>query len=140
MINKLKGFLRKHTDYGKSRYLNYLYRYDMSRYYQYSSMNNQNTESGLETDIRLIVHSVEKALSLPEVRPGFGREKIERLLHNYSAYCKLTSRKNADEIGRLVCGSLRAYVLFQQENCPEFDLSFIPSDLLGNFPEDSEGV
>lgn len=140
MINKLKELLKKHTDYGRSRYLNYLFRYDMNRYYSYSSMNHQNTQIGLETEIRLLVHSIEKALSLPVIRPGFGREKIEHLLKTYKEYCEQDTRDNSKKIRQLVCGSLFAYAMYQQKNCPEFDLSFIPSDLLEDIQEESGGV
>ena len=38
MLNKLKDYLRRNTAYGRSRYLNYLYRYDSNRFFSFSGM------------------------------------------------------------------------------------------------------
>lgn len=126
MLSKLKNYLRSHTKYGKSRYLNFLFQYDMRRYFRYSSMDRNSDEVQIETEIRLLIHSIEKALSLPAARPGFGREKIEALLQGYDNYCKLQNCKNAKEIDALVFGTIHAYIAFQKACCPEFDLEFIP--------------
>ena len=112
MLSKLKNYLRSHTKYGKSRYLNFLFQYDMRRYFRYSSMGRNSDEVQIETEIRLLIHSIEKALSLPAARPGFGREKIEALLQGYDNYCKLQNCKNAKEIDALVFGTIHAYIAF----------------------------
>lgn len=98
----------------------------MRRYFRYSSMDRNSDEVQIETEIRLLIHSIEKALSLPAARPGFGREKIEALLQGYDNYCKLQNCKNAKEIDALVFGTIHAYIAFQKACCPEFDLEFIP--------------
>ena len=85
-------------------------------------MNRNSDATQTETEIRLLVHSIEKALSLPDVRPGFGREKIESLFRKYEHYKCLTNCENAEEIKLLVSETIHTYISFQQEHCPEFDL------------------
>lgn len=140
MLNSLKKYLRSHTKYGKSRYLNFLFQYDMERYFRYSSMNRNSDEVQTEAEIRLLIHSIEKALSLPSVRPGFGREKIEALLQKYGSYCSFENRQNAREIDALVFGALHAYISFQRNSCPDFNLDFIPSHFRDVQANDFVGV
>lgn len=140
MLHGLKDYLRSHTKYGKSRYLNFLFQYDMGRYFHYSSMDRNSDEVQTETEIRLLVHSIEKALALPAVRPGFGREKIELLLQKYDSFRSFKECKNAKEIDMLVLGTIRAYIEFQKNSCPEFDLSFIPAQFRNVQDNDCVGV
>lgn len=140
MFGKLKEYLRIHTNYGKSRYLNFLYQYDMKRFFCYSSMNRNSDATQTETEIRLLVHSIEKALSLPDVRPGFGREKIESLFRKYEHYKCLTNCENAEEIKLLVAGTIHTYIAFQQEYCPKLDLSFIPDSFRNAETDNRVGV
>ena len=75
MISRIKNFIRRNTKYGKSRYLNFLHRYDMKQFLEYSCMN-ENEHEQLATKIRILVHAIEKGMSLPSCRPGFGKEKV----------------------------------------------------------------
>lgn len=59
MISRIKNFIRRNTKYGKSRYLNFLHRYDMKQFLEYSGMTKMNTNS-LQTKIRILVHAIEE--------------------------------------------------------------------------------
>lgn len=52
------------------------YRYDYKRYYKYSGTNGYTTVSKLQGLIIKTYHIVEKGLTMPEPRLGFGRDKI----------------------------------------------------------------
>lgn len=105
-----------------NRYLKFLYRYDMHQFEQYSCMNKANPEA-IATELRLLAHTIEKALSLPNCRPGFGKEKIKRILYLYNQYANLPQKQD-DQVLQLVASTIKSYVKFQQEH--QIDVSFIP--------------
>lgn len=126
MLRKIKNLLLHHTGYGKSRYLNFLYRYDMQQYFAHSCMNESNGENAA-TQMRVLVHAIEKGMSLTNVKVGFGKEKIEELVALYYAYEQLESRSD-EQVLELVRSTVRVYADYQ-ENAGG-DISFIPNEFL----------
>lgn len=121
MIKKLIKKLLKDTKFSKSRYLNFLHKYDMNRYLEYSCMNKDNVEL-LAVEMRLLIHPLEKALSLKNVRAGFGKEKIIQLISLYEKYCKVDG--NDMQVLNLTESIILNYIEFQKKH--NIDLSFIP--------------
>ena len=121
MIKEVIKKVLANTKYGKSRYLNFLHRYDMKRYLDYSCMNENNHEL-LAAKMRLIIHPLEKALSLKNVRTGFGKEKVMKLISLYEAYSKAGGKDK--QVLELTESIILNYIDFQKQH--DVDLSFIP--------------
>lgn len=119
MLGKLKDYLREHTDFGKSRYLNFLYRYDMGRYLQYGGKENKDPA----TELRLLAHALEKGLSVTQDRVDFGKEKALRLLA-LTELCENSQDSQSKALGQSV---LAAYRDFRVEK--GLDVSFLPDTL-----------
>lgn len=126
MLEKLKEILRRNTKYGRSRYLNYLYRYDMERYFAHSAMNQQGG-GAIAAKIRLLVHALEKGLSVKNQKSDFGREKIRELLDLVEAYgkCDCDPDPQAVILAEAVIGSWAQNRIERGE-----DVSFLPERLL----------
>ena len=121
MIRKIIRNLFTDSKYLKSRYLNFLHKYDMNRYLNYSGMNKQNKEL-LAAQMRLLIHPLEKALSLKNVRQGFGKEKVIKLISLYDEYNKIDG--NDKQVLELTESIILNYIDFQKQY--DVDLSFIP--------------
>lgn len=52
-------------------------------------------------------HRIEKGMALPDARPGFGKDVIQRLLQNTPRY---TERFGRDDLSDIVVNCLRAYI------------------------------
>ncbi len=126
MLNRIKRWLFQNTKYGKTRYLNYLYRYDLEQYYANSCMNTENFEC-TASRIRILSHAIEKGLSLPHCKPGFGKEKILELIKLNEEYSKHTICADK-QVSELVFATVSAYVKFQREH--NINLDFIPEKYL----------
>lgn len=114
MFNKIKKWLTMNTGYGKTRYLNFLYKYDLKQYYNNSCLSGKNHEC-IATRIRILSHAIEKGLSLPACKPGFGKEKILELIklyEEYSGYADASDKQIAD----LVFATINAYKKFQSSH------------------------
>lgn len=124
MLDKVKDYLRNNTQYGKSRYLNYLYRYDSDRYFKYSAMERSDAEV-IAAEIRLLVHALEKGLSVKEQRADFGREKAFALLELIRKYQESGNDPDPQSVvlAKAVLGS---YVQNRIERGE--DVSFIPEE------------
>lgn len=126
MLGKLKDYIRRNTKYGKSRYLNFLYQYDLRQYLEHSCMNENNQEC-MATQIRILVHAIEKGMALPNPRPGFGKDKVLELIELNEKYQAYTGHKD-EQINPLVHSIIAAYILFQKEKGVQ--ISFIPDKYL----------
>lgn len=126
MISAIKNFIKKNTKYGKSRYLNYLHQYDMQQFLSYSCMN-ENDPERLATKIRILVHAIEKGMSLPNCKPGFGKEKILNLISCCDQYGKMENIRDlqALDLGR---ATVSAYMEYQKEQ--GVSVNFIPQKFL----------
>lgn len=113
----------------ENRYLFSLYRYDMLQYLEYSCLKKNNSEI-LATKIRLLAHALEKGLSLPKPKKGFGKEKVLHLIRLCDEYASNLNHKDKQAI-LIAEGVISAYIKFQKQN--DFDLSFIPIDRYNKF-------
>ena len=134
MFGKIKSFLQKNTKYGKTRYLNFLYKYDLNQYYSNSCLNSQNPEC-MATEMRILVHAIEKGMSLPECKAGFGKEKVLKLIDLYNNYSKMENKKD-EQVLLLVKSVLACYVKFQAQKGVTID--FIPQEFLENTPKNTQ--
>lgn len=114
IVNKMKCIL-------KNRYLFNLYMHDMQTYSETSFSENNETKDDA-TLIRLLSHAIEKGMSLPNCRVGFGKEKVKELLDICAHYDG--EDRQALEVAY---GVLKAYVYWQDSNGG--DTSFIPTDV-----------
>ena len=135
MFGKIKQWLYKNSEFGKTRYLNYLYKYDMKQFFQYSCMNERNIEN-ITAEIRILSHTIEKGMSLPNCRVGFGKEKIIRLINLCQKYEEQNHKKDMEVIG-LAKSTISAYEKLQKECGVETD--FIPKEYK-NIEENSAGI
>lgn len=83
----------------------------------------------VDAKMRIICHTIEKALSLPDCRPDFGKEKILNLISLYHTYEKLGGGKDKNVIN-LVKSTLYIYVRHREEHgleckflSPEFKIN-----------------
>lgn len=107
------------------RYLKACFHYDFLKYRTYSGLCRCNA-SVIEAEIRIICHTIEKALSLSDCRDDFGRQKIENLLKKMTIYKKLGSPDPTTL--DLATSILKIYVQHRKNNGLETD--FIPNDIL----------
>ena len=101
------------------------YRHDRRRYMRYSSsLQPESSRENLAAWITMLYHNIEKGLSLPAPRPGFGREAVGRLVDYLDRYI---TGFGHDEISAYALGALDGYVRFNQrsgltmEEIPEYD-------------------
>ena len=64
------------------------YYYDFKRYFKFSSTSGYDTENKLISRIILGYHVIEKGLTMPKTRLGFGKEKLKSLCDNCILYMK----------------------------------------------------
>ena len=80
----IKTFLRKLTP-GKLLFFRYAllnYYYDFKRFIKYSSSREIHSKTNLEAKIVMDCHTIEKGLTMPEPRLGFGKDLLFRLIGN----------------------------------------------------------
>ncbi len=114
--------LLKNSKLVKTRYLNFLYKYDYKRFIEYSSTYNE-TPAVLAARLRVLIHTIEKGLSLPQVKKNFGHEKILEIIRLYEAY-KISPCKEDLSVIELAEGLLAAYIAHCTA-CGD-DIAFIP--------------
>lgn len=126
MFRRLRDYLRKHTTYGKTRYLHFLYSYDEKRYYAHSSMD-RSDGGAIAARIRLLIHALEKGLSLARIKPEFGKEKVMELLHLIRLYEGLDYQPD-EQVLELARGMIRSYVAHRERQGE--DVSFVPEEVM----------
>lgn len=115
-FHMFKQRLRKHLKniyYSILLMLNYFY--DYKRYNKYYAKDNQKnkTKEQLEAWILQDKHRIEKAFSLPMPRPSFGKDPLNRLVHNTKEY---KARYGKSKIYFISLGAIKAYKRFHEEN------------------------
>ena len=60
--------------------------YDLNKYFNYSSTNGLNTEKGLISKIIMEYHALEKGMTMPDIRYGFGMNRVEGLINLSKTY------------------------------------------------------
>ena len=116
----LNSIIKKIQYIVKNRYLFNLYLSDMQTYSE-TSFSEKNEAKDDATLIRLLSHAIEKGMSLPNCRVGFGKDKVTDLIGLCERY------KGEDEQAiEVAYGVLKAYIKWQDSNGG--DTSFIPID------------
>lgn len=88
------------------------YSYDFFRYLRYSSSVGVDTSRANHAAwITMLYHNIEKGLSLPQPRPCFGAERVQRLVENLEVYM---ARYGEDEVVIFALSALTAYVDFNR--------------------------
>lgn len=85
--------------------------YDVSRYVKHSSSFHRDTKNNLRSVITAKYHEIEKGLSLPAPRKGFGAEKIDDLTALMREYL---GRYGKDDFIRAPASTLAAYARFNE--------------------------
>ena len=90
------------------------YIFDAFRFYKSCILfSSENTKEQWIAKLTIDYHRIEKGLSLPEMRPGFGTNVIHRLIHNTTHYIKVFGR---DSISDIVFCVLQDYVSLNEES------------------------
>lgn len=121
----MKRLIKKvlsNTKFVKNRYLNFLFNYSKERYIKYSGMNSDNKEL-IAAKMRLIIHPIEKGMSLYEPKAEFGKQKIIELINLFEQYEKSDGKKDY-QVLELAKSVIHNYIQFQKKF--NMDLSFIP--------------
>ena len=124
MFKKIKQLVLQNTEWGKKRYLNYLYKYDMDKFFASSCMNEKNIEA-IATEIRILSHTIEKGMSLQSCKVGFGKDKITKLMELCERYERQDNVKDLEAI-YIAKSTISAYVNFQNKHGANTE--FIPQD------------
>lgn len=111
--------------------INIIYDYlKFKKYYTKASQASQDKQK-LQSWILQDKHRIEKAFTLPEPRPGFGKEVIPRLIDNLASY---NSSFNTDSVYYIGVGALKAYIKFHEEIGHELPSFFLKN--IGKIPAD----
>lgn len=87
---------------------------DLHRYKKHAfDFSNNKTKRHYEADLIFFYHKIEKALSLPSPRPGFGKETINHIVSISEYYI---NKFGSDEIVKASVNSLVAYQNFNMQN------------------------
>ncbi len=96
--------------------------YDFRRYSRWSALARMRmSRSNMRAVMAMNAHRLEKGLSLPEPRPGFGKATVRALLDNMQSYKTEYGTDNAVDIA---CNTLKAYADFNRRHShhdPELD-------------------
>lgn len=93
-------------------YLNYNYFKDMKRYSKHSfELSKNKTKRHMEADLIFFYHKIEKGLSLPHPKIGFGQKKVYHLLNLIKSY---QNTYGWDDTAQVSLNALFAYLEFNQ--------------------------
>ena len=125
MKKKIKRLIPERIIILRSLLVGYLY--DLRRYFKYSnSFKKRNTEQHYQAIITYTYHVIEKGLTMPEPRLGFGQGKIETLIDLCKEYLKSGYSPSAEAIIHSV-RILNEYLYFHEnQNYP------LPANLISH--------
>ncbi|MFK3936216.1 nitroreductase family protein [Alkalihalobacillus sp. NPDC078783] len=90
------------------------YQKDLKRYYTHSyELTESKTKRHMETDLIFFYHKIEKGLSLPNPRVGFGEKAVRHLVEKLDNY---VSEYGWDRTAQICLNSLYSYYDFNKEN------------------------
>ncbi len=101
-------------------YVLYSFFYDYIRYLRYSSSLNYSTPTKLEGSIIMKYHVIEKGLTMPKTRLGFGKERIPVLCNFCDKYISKYNLSESKQVQHAI-GVLKEYIKFHEKN--KFNLS-----------------
>lgn len=129
LIKKIPGFNRLNEKrWDLEEYCNLFahFVYDFKKFQRnYSYIRKYKDQKALSYWILQDAHRVEKALSLPETRLGFGEWAISRLISYLVQYAK---RFGKDDVYYVGIGALKAYEDFHQGKLPDFFVRLFPAE------------
>jgi nitroreductase len=91
------------------------YQYDFKRYLRYSAINGAANQAHWDARITALYHVIEKGLSMPESRPGFGEQTAEQLISAIKQYLALEYTDDAACIQSGI-SAIRSYMAFRQND------------------------
>ncbi|MGL9931605.1 hypothetical protein IGL78_002987 [Enterococcus sp. DIV1225] len=108
----------------KSHFNSYqLFWLDRKRFLTYFSKKNSNKEENIKAQLIFFGHSIEKGLSRQNIRLGFGKSVINKLLEYMEKYDKLGfDKKNYCYLNSM--SVMRKYIELHEKN--SFDLDYVP--------------
>lgn len=114
LLRTWKHTAAQHIDHRRSiRALHQAYRYDADRYLRSSStLGPFRSRENLAAKITERYHAIEKGLSLPSPRPGFGAAVVETILRLCESYVR---DYGDDAVTQAAYGALRSYVSFNKD-------------------------
>jgi nitroreductase len=86
-------------------------RYDADRFARHSGMTGLHTPASHAAAIIKTYHRIEKGLSLPEPRPGFGAQAARQLIEELSGYIDVCG---PDEVTRAALNAMNEYLVFNR--------------------------
>ncbi|MDR6121169.1 nitroreductase [Bacillus sp. SLBN-46] len=90
------------------------YSFDMKKFIKYSgTFNAKKTKQHYEASLIFYYHKIEKGLSLPKPRIGFGKDNVDYLVSLLEEYYK---KYGWDDISKVTLNTLYAYYYFNEEN------------------------
>lgn len=95
-------------------YFNHCYKYDRKKYLSYSATVKCDSKEKLLGRILATTHVIEKGLTMPELRLGFGKDRIESLIDYIHIYKNLEYEKN--EIYKHAIEVLLEYKKLHEDN------------------------
>jgi len=108
IINKVKLYVARVKLYPA-------YNYDLKRYWRYSgTTRRKDTQSKLLGAIIMDYHVIEKGLTMPKTRLGFGYERLERLIENCGIYIEKFDLNNFQFKNAI--GVILEYKNYHEEN------------------------
>lgn len=123
MKSAIKRFLRL-LGVKSRKYIDCCFDRDASLYTKYSGIRG-NTIPVLAAKIRILCHTIEKALSLSDCRADFGKDKVSKLISMYQFYKR--SGGNDNDAIALAESIIHTYATHRVSN--GLDISFIPQEL-----------
>lgn len=113
-------FALKHAFHTLKAFINYAY--DARRFMRYSCvLRKKNDFNLLLTGIMMHVHSIERALSLKNVRPGFGKKKISNLTELLYDYLRLGFDTTSSVFVNGI-SVLNSYLIFHEKKGYKYDI------------------
>lgn len=99
--------------------LNYNYLIDLITFAKYSgTFNSEKTQLHHEASLIFYYHKIEKGLSLPNPRVGFGKENVYHLVSLLEDYFK---KYGWDEVSKVTLNTLYSYYYFNEKNGKKID-------------------
>ena len=88
--------------------------YDLNRYFKFSSTNYLNTEKGLISKIIMEYHALEKGMTMPDIRYGFGMNRVNGLINLSKTYASRFNSSHPQYVNGV--GVLIEYLKVHKEN------------------------
>ena len=88
--------------------------YDLNKYFNYSSTNGLNTEKGLISKIIMEYHALEKGMTMPDIRYGFGMNRVNGLINLSKRYASKYNSSHPQYVNGV--GVLIEYLKVHKEN------------------------